>query len=292
MRYLVLGANGQVGWELMQRLPRKSDTVGVSRDGHAGIALDLSDLPRVKAMLDDQRPEVIINAAAYTAVDRAEQERDQALRLNRDLPEVLGKWAGRHDALVVHYSTDYVFDGSKPGPYLESDPPAPINVYGESKLSGDQALLASGCAALIFRVSWVYGNRGHNFLLTMQRLMRERDQLRIVADQIGSPTWCGDIATATLSVLTSLPDSIEALKRLSGVYNMAPSGSTSWFGFAQAIQQRLRLDCELEAITTADYPTPAARPKNSVMDCTKLVDTFGVALPPWGDGLAQCLDAA
>lgn len=292
MRYLILGATGQVGWELMQRIPQNNDVVGISRDGHFGTALDLTDLSLLTTTLDDIHPDIIINAAAYTAVDRAEDEPELADTINHALPEKLGQWAEKHGKLVTHYSTDYVFDGSKQGAYIETDPPAPINTYGRSKLAGDQALLDTGCTALIFRVSWVYGMRGRNFLLTMQRLMSEREQLNIVNDQIGSPTWCGNIAAATLAAVGAMPPERDTRHALSGIYNLAPHGSTSWYGFAGAIKRELGLECELRPITSIEYPTPAARPLNSVMDCTKFVETFGVELPTWEQGFQQCLSGA
>jgi dTDP-4-dehydrorhamnose reductase len=190
---------------------------------------------------------------------------------------------------VLHYSTDYVFDGSKDTPYRETDPTCPINVYGRTKLAGDEALLAAGCAAVILRVSWVYGMRGHNFLLTMRRLMTERDRLRIVDDQIGAPTWCRTIAQVSSHVLAKWPSDRDGEMALRGVYHLAPSGSTSWFGFATAIRDQLGLPCELEPIPTSAYPTPAARPPNSRMDAARLEQAFGLTMPTWGADLRRCL---
>ena len=289
MKILLLGANGQVGWELQRTLSVLGELVTTERTPGADIVLDNTDLTRVQATLDRVAPDVIVNASAHTAVDRAEEETELASQLNAELPGLIGTWAARHRARVLHYSTDYVFDGSKDGPYRESDPTCPISVYGRTKLAGDEALLASGCAAVILRVSWVYGLRGQNFLLTMRRLMDEREQLRIVDDQIGAPTWCRTIAQVTSLVLARLPADRDAQMALRGVYHLAPSGSTSWFGFASAIRDRLGLQCELQPIPTSAYPTPAARPPNSRMDASRLEQTFGLAMPGWDDELRRCL---
>lgn len=286
MRILLLGNNGQVGWELRSTLAPLAELITTSRGGDSDHHLDTSDLSALQHTLDKVRADVIVNATAYTAVDRAESEPDLAMRLNAEVPEALGRWAAQHGALVVHYSTDYVFDGSSTRPYRETDTPNPLSVYGRTKLAGDQALLASGCRALILRVSWVYGLRGHNFLLTMQRLMRERDSLNIVDDQIGAPTWCRSIARNTASATARLQDD-RSLP--GGIYNMAPHGATSWFGFAEAIRDELGLACELSPITTDQYPTPAVRPKNSRLDSSRLRDTFGLALADWREDLHACL---
>jgi len=289
MKILLLGANGQVGWELQRTLSVLGELVTAERTPGADIALDNSDLTRVQATLDTVAPDMVVNASAYTAVDKAEEEPELAARLNAELPGLIGTWATQHGARVLHYSTDYVFDGSKDTPYVETDPTRPINVYGRTKLAGDEALLASGCAALILRVSWVYGMRGQNFLLTMRRLMDERDQLRIVDDQIGAPTWCRTIAQVTSNVLAKWPADRDRQMALHGVYHLAPSGSTSWFGFATAIRDRLGLECDLQPIPTSAYPTPAARPLNSRMDASRLEQTFGLAMPGWDAELARCL---
>jgi dTDP-4-dehydrorhamnose reductase len=289
MRILLLGATGQVGWELQRTLSVLGDLVVTSRRGPTGLHLDTQDLAQLQATLDSVAPDVIVNATAYTAVDKAESEPELAMRLNAEVPGLIGAWAAAHDALVIHYSTDYVFDGTKDGPYVESDPPNPLNVYGRTKLAGDQALLASGCAAVILRVSWVYGLRGHNFLLTMVRLMQEREELRIVDDQIGAPTWCRTIAQATSVVLARLPRDREARRGLCGVYHVSPSGSTSWFGFAQAIRDGLALGCTLRPIPACEYPTPAQRPMNSRMDASRLQQVFGLSMSSWEADLGLCL---
>ncbi|MGB5494592.1 MAG: dTDP-4-dehydrorhamnose reductase, partial [Sedimenticolaceae bacterium] len=220
MRILLLGATGQVGWELERTLSVLGELMTSSRSGNSGLHLDISDLPQLRATLDTVAPDVIVNATAYTAVDKAESEPERAMRLNGEVPAEIGAWAAAHDALAVHYSTDYVFDGDKDGPYVETDPTNPVSVYGRTKLTGDQALLASGCATIILRVSWVYGLRGQNFLLTMRRLMKQRGALRIVNDQFGAPTWCRSIAQATASVLSMVPGDLASRRDLSGVYHL------------------------------------------------------------------------
>jgi len=291
MKILLLGATGQVGWELLRTLTVLGELVATSRTGADGtLPLDVSDLDALRMALDAVAPEVIVNACAYTAVDTAEAEPQAAQRLNAELPEAIGTWAAEHRALVIHYSTDYVFDGYKKSPYVETDQTGPVSVYGQTKLAGDQALLASGCSLLILRVSWVYGLRGQNFLLTMRRLMAERDSLRIVDDQIGAPTWCRTIAQATSAALARLPRDQLAQHGLSGVYHLQPAGSTSWFGFTEVIRERLRLNCTLQPIPSSEYPTPARRPINSCLDSTQLETTFGLALPTWEHELRLCLD--
>ena len=289
MRILLLGATGQVGWELARTLPGLGRLITSARDASGDLTLDVGDPEQLQATLDSTAADVVVNATAYTAVDRAETEQQQALRLNRDVPAQIGSWAAQHGALVIHYSTDYVFDGGKQTPYLESDPTAPLSVYGRSKLAGDQALLASGCDHIIFRVSWVYGLRGSNFLLTMRRLMQQRDALNIVDDQFGAPTWCRTIAQTTTDVLKSLPRDVTERRPLCGLYHLSPHGHTSWFGFASRIRDALGLTCELVPIPSHEYPTPARRPMNSRMDPSKLERTFGLCLPTWEDELARCL---
>jgi len=289
MRILLLGATGQIGWELQRALSVLGELVVTSRRGPTGRHLDTSDLGQLHATLDSVSPDVIVNATAYTAVDKAESEPELAMRLNAEVPGLIGAWAASHDALVIHYSTDYVFDGTKAGPYVETDPPNPVNVYGRTKLAGDQALLDSGCAVIILRVSWVYGLRGHNFLLTMVRLMQEREELRIVDDQIGAPTWCRMIAQATSVVLARLPRDRGARRGLCGVYHLSPTGSTSWFGFATAIRDGLALGCTLQPIPASEYPTPAQRPMNSRMDASRLQEAFGLSFSAWDRDLGLCL---
>lgn len=290
MRILLLGANGQVGWELVRTLAPLGELVTTARTGGADFLLDTGDLKQLTTTLETVSPDVVVNATAYTAVDMAENEPARAMRLNGEVPGVIGDWAARHDALVVHYSTDYVFDGSKAGAYVEDDAPNPVSVYGRSKLHGDLALQASGCAALILRVSWVYGLRGRNFLLTMRRLMSERHELNIVDDQVGAPTWSRSIAEVTSLSVAKMPSDRAARQQLSGVYHLAPQGMTSWHGFASAIRDSLNLDCALHPIPSSQYPTPAARPANSTLNSDKLADAFGLRLPLWYRDLDTCLD--
>jgi dTDP-4-dehydrorhamnose reductase len=289
MRILLLGATGQVGWELARTLSVLGELRTTGRDGRGDLQLDTGDLQQLQSTLDSVAPDVIVNAAAYTAVDKAEDEPERAMLLNAEVPDLIGAWAAEHGALVIHYSTDYVFDGSKDSPYVEADATNPVSVYGRSKLAGDQALLASGCAALILRVSWVYGMRGSNFLLTMRRLMQERSALNIVDDQVGAPTWCRTIAQVTATALARLPDEDDTRHALSGVYHLSPGGSTSWFGFATAIRDALGLQCDLHPIPSSEYPTLASRPMNSRMDAGKLQKAFGLQLPGWERDLALCL---
>ena len=291
MRILLLGATGQVGWELTRTLSVLGELRTTTRSGRCDLQLDTSDLRQLQATLDSVAPDVIVNATAYTAVDKAENEPQRAMLLNAEVPGVIGAWAATHGALVIHYSTDYVYDGRKQAPYVETDATNPISVYGRSKLAGDQALLASGCTAIVLRVSWVYGMRGNNFLRTMQRLMQERSTLNIVDDQLGAPTWCRTIAQVTSTVLAKMPDAKDARQALGGIYQLAPGGSTSWFGFATAIRDALGLPCTLHPIPGSEYPTPAARPMNSRMNATKLEDTFGLMLPGWEGDLVLCLGA-
>jgi dTDP-4-dehydrorhamnose reductase len=280
---LVTGADGQVGWEAHRALAPLGRVVAVRRSD-----ADVADGDALRALVRRVRPSVIVNAAAYTAVDRAESERDLAFAVNAEAPKVLAEEAARSGALLVHYSTDYVFDGRKESPYTEADEPAPLGVYGASKLAGDRAIAASGAAHLVFRTSWVYAARGRNFMLTMLRLARERETLRVVADQRGAPTPARLIATATAAVLSqcagergfSLPEG------RSGVYNLAARGVATWWDFARRIlaldprraEQRCRL---IVAITTAEYPTPARRPANSMLDVGKVERTFRLRMPAW-----------
>jgi dTDP-4-dehydrorhamnose reductase len=287
----VLGATGQVGWELCRTLSVLGRVIPVSRSGSAGERYDLTRLSGVSEFLSRISPDAIINAAAFTAVDKAESERDLAFCLNAHLPELLGAWAAPRNVPIVHFSTDYVFDGAKAAPYSESDLPAPLNVYGESKLAGDMALVTSPANVWILRVGWVYGTRGHNFLLTMQRLMRDRDVLRIVADQTGAPTWCRSIAEATNALLVQLLRHPERMSGTAGIYHLPSAGQASWYEFAEYIRALVGLECKLEPVSTAEYPTPARRPLNSLMDGAKVLETFGVVLPDWRRALEDCLAA-
>jgi len=240
--------------------------------------LDLADAPPLAAAVRALQPDVIVNAAAYTAVDKAESERDLAFAVNATAPRVLAEEAKRIGAMLVHYSTDYVFDGDKSSPYVEDDPARPINVYGESKLAGESAIQAAGCRHLILRTSWVYGPRGKNFFLTMKRLGKERSELRVVDDQVGAPTSSIAIADATAQLLS---------KGTEGLYHMSAAGETSWCGFAREIFRRAGLATPVVGIPTKDYPTPARRPRNSRLDCSRLKGVSGVALAPWAEQLGE-----
>lgn len=273
MRILLTGATGQVGWELRKTLAPLGEVRPLDRFG-----LNLADVPTLVASVRALQPGIIVNAAAYTAVDKAESERDEAFAVNATGPRVLAEEARRIGALLVHYSSDYVFDGEKASPYVEDDPTHPLSVYGESKLAGEQAILKSGCRHLVLRTSWVYGPRGRNFYLTMLRLAKERPELRVVDDQVGAPTSSLEIARATAALLD---------KRAEGLYHMAAAGETSWCGFARAILERAGLKNPVVAIRTEDYPTPAKRPRNSRLDCSRLRREHGVALLPWEEALAE-----
>lgn len=288
-RILLTGAGGQVGWELQRTLGCLGEVLAVDYD-----TLDLTDAEALRRRVRELAPMLIVNPAAYTAVDKAEAEPERARAVNALAPGVLADEAARLGALLVHYSTDYVFDGSGDTPWREDDACAPLNVYGATKLEGERAIQASGCRHLIFRTSWVYGARGSNFLLTMRRLMRERPELKIVADQIGAPTWCRDLAEATAQVLSQIvaPSGNVETAAPWGVYHMCNAGETSWHGFAEAIRTLDSAAVNLLPIPTCDYPTPAQRPLNSRLDCDKLQHTFGLRLRDWREALALCVQPA
>ncbi|HKW81714.1 MAG TPA: dTDP-4-dehydrorhamnose reductase [Casimicrobiaceae bacterium] len=279
---LLTGAHGQLGFELARALAERGDVVALDR-----AALDLGDADAVAATVRRVAPQVVVNAAAYTAVDRAESEPALAEAINARAPEVLAAEARRLDALLIHYSTDYVFDGASQAPYDEDAAPNPLNVYGRSKLAGERAIGASGVAHLVLRTSWVYGWRGQNFLLTMKRLGAEREELRIVADQFGVPNWSRALAEATAALLR---DGVAALAERSGTYHMSARGRASWYDFACAIFNRAARP-RLVPIATADYPTAARRPASAVLATAKFERTFGFALPDWREMLATCLAA-
>ncbi|HVY06748.1 MAG TPA: dTDP-4-dehydrorhamnose reductase [Burkholderiales bacterium] len=289
MRILITGGGGQVGWELRRTLAVIGEVIAPPR-----ATLDLAAPDSIVAAVRDARPDLIVNSAAYTAVDKAESEADLAMKINGDAPRILAEEASRLGAALVHFSTDYVFDGSKSSGYREEDSPAPVNVYGSSKLAGEQAVLSLGANHLVFRTSWVYAARGRNFLLTILRLARERKELKIVDDQVGAPTPARLVAEATTLAISACVrnGAIDAdrFRRNSGLYHMTAGGSTSWFGFAQAILAGRKDVATLLAIPTSEYPTPARRPRNSVLDNGKLSAQFGIKLPDWKAGLALCLE--
>ncbi len=290
---LLAGVNGQVGFELARSLQGLGQVVAMDR-----ASLDLVDLDQVRRVVRDLRPALIVNAAAYTAVDRAETDAAQAICVNAHAPGVLAEEAKRLGAALVHFSTDYVFDGTKPCAYVESDVTAPANVYGQSKLDGELAIEASGCDHLILRTSWVYGTRGKNFLLTMLRLAGERQELSVVDDQCGAPTWSNTIATLTSNVLAQAATTDRDAWRTwwsehSGVYHLTAAGEATWYDFACAIFECAGGDSKprVNPIDTASYPTPARRPANSVLSNDKLARTFGVRAPHWRDALRLCMQA-
>jgi dTDP-4-dehydrorhamnose reductase len=282
MKILLTGASGQVGGELARLLPAHGEVIALTR-----AALDLADPGAIAATMRAAAPDIVVNAAAYTAVDLAESERDLAFAINARAPQVLAEEARRCGALLVHYSTDYVFDGRANSPYDEESVTGPLNVYGQSKLEGERAIAATGARAIVLRTSWVYGLTGKNFLLTIRRLARERDELRIVADQTGTPNWSRDLAQATAR-LVALGSG--ALAERAGLYHFSSTGATTWQGFARAILGAARKPL-LTPIATSEYPLPARRPAYGVLATGKFERTFGFGLPAWQEGLAACLRA-
>jgi dTDP-4-dehydrorhamnose reductase len=287
-RILVVGKIGQVGWELRRTLAPLGVLTCVDYP-----EIDLTDANSTRKWVRETKPNLVINAAAYTAVDKAESEMERCQQINGIAPGILAEEAKKLGALLVHYSTDYVYDGSKTIPYVETDTPNPLGSYGRSKLAGDQAILTSGVRYLIFRLCWVYGARGQNFMLTMMRLAREREKLRVVKDQSGCPTWSRMIAETTALALKQVLASAEPAS-FEGIYHLAAAGDTTWHGFAEAIigsMPEVERKCRtIEAITTAEYPTPARRPAYSVLSCEKLLQTFGLKLPDWHESLNQVLE--
>ncbi len=291
-RVLLFGANGQVGTELRTLLENTCELHALTR-----AEADFSQPDQLRGIVADLKPAIILNAAAYTAVDKAESEPELAALVNAASPAALAEEAARYGGRLVHYSTDYVFDGSKSSAWVEGDPTGPLNVYGSTKFAGEQAIAASGGSYLIFRTSWVFAPQGKNFLLTILRLARERDRLTIVADQHGAPTSARAIAFGTLAVLDKLRErQAEPASSWAGVYHMTCAGETTWHGFAQAIVDEAATAemlggrrPEVAPIPGAQYPTPAKRPTNSVLNNDKLLQTFGVALPHWREALGQAI---
>ena len=291
MRTLLTGANGQLGWELRRSLASISDVVAMDRR-----TCNLAQLESLPKIIRECKPDVIVNAAAYTAVDKAEDEEELATLVNGTAAGVMAEEARRLGALLIHYSTDYVFDGAKDTPYTEDDPPNPINVYGRSKLAGDRAIGQAATVYLILRTSWVFAARGHNFLQTILRLARERDELTVVTDQIGAPTWACDIADATARIIQGAAGDRVDAKFASGILNVTARGATSWSGFAEAIldhamarQDLLRKKPNVCPIASSEYPRPAARPKNSRLAGERLRERIGITLPEWQQALALCM---
>ncbi len=293
VKFLVTGAMGQVGWELRRALPALGEVVAFDRD-----ELDLTQTEELKRVLREVRPDVVVNAAAYTAVDKAESEPEAARLVNAIVPRVLAEEQRTTGGLLVHYSTDYVFDGTLHRPYMEDDEPAPLSVYGTSKLEGERAIQAVRCAHLIFRTSWVYGVRGKNFLLTMLNRFEQRSELKVVDDQVGAPTWARWLAESTAQVLGQcVPRTGGAARALgdrSGIYHLTAGGQTSWFGFASAILDLRRSEAEVKRpklmpIPSSAYPLLAKRPAYSVLSNAKLRASFGVVQPSWHSLLRQCM---
>ncbi|MDP1653973.1 MAG: dTDP-4-dehydrorhamnose reductase [Rhodocyclaceae bacterium] len=284
---LLTGKDGQVGWELQRTLLPLGRVIACGRG-----ELDISDADAVRRKLDEMRPDVVVNAAAYTAVDKAEGEPEQAHAINAVAPALLAEEAARRGILLIHYSTDYVYDGAKASPYVESDKTNPLGVYGRSKLAGEAGIQLAGADHLIFRTCWVYAARGGNFLRTMLRLAGEREELRVVADQVGAPTWARLIAEATAHALKQSMQERRDGRFESGVFHLAAAGETSWHGFASAIVARrsgLRVKA-VTPITTAEYPLPAPRPANSRLATDKFRARFGLDLPDWESCLQLCLE--
>ncbi len=287
MRILLLGKNGQVGWELQRTLAPLGNITALGRR-----ELDLTNEPAIRSTVRSTRPDLIVNAAAYTAVDKAESEPDLALAINGTAPGILAEESALTGAMLVHYSTDYIFDGTKKTPYTEQDTPNPISTYGKTKLAGEEAIIKTGCRHLILRTSWAYGLRGHNFLLTILRLAAERNELSIVNDQHGAPTWCRKIAEATALLIATG----RAYKCVEGICHLTATGETTWHGFAEAIinqaaDKGLLTDIPaIKAISSAEYQTAAQRPKNSLLDSSALHSAYGLKLPDWATSLSMAFD--
>lgn len=287
MKILLLGKDGQVGWELQRALSPLGELIALNRHGEANLCGDLRNFDNLKKSIETLRPDVIVNAAAYTAVDKAETELKLARYINTCAPEILAKTAASIGALLIHYSTDYVFDGSGSKPWTELDMPSPINHYGKTKLEGEQLIQSSGCDYLIFRTSWVYGVHGNNFIKTMFRLMQEKKSLSIVNDQVGAPTSADLIADVTSFILLS----IKKNRHVQEIYHLAAQGETSWFEYANLILKESLPHKEvlITPIKSKDYPTPAVRPCNSRLDSNKLMADFSLCLPSWKKGVSRML---
>ncbi|HEN8727978.1 TPA: dTDP-4-dehydrorhamnose reductase [Pseudomonas putida] len=296
MKILLLGKNGQVGWELQRSLTPLGDVVALDRNSSFGLSGDLADFKALTATVRATAPDVIINAAAYTAVDKAESEPLLATRVNAEAPGVIAREAAKLGAWVVHYSTDYVFDGSGNSARSEDAPTSPLSVYGRTKLEGELAIAASSARAIVLRTSWVYAARGQNFVKTMLRLARERDSLKVVADQFGAPTGAELIADVTAHIIRQIAQSDDS--HLAGTYHLAAAGETSWHGYAQfvldyASKQGITLKVGANQITplrTEDYPVSATRPRNSRLNLAKLEKVFNLKMPPWQQGVQRMLD--
>jgi dTDP-4-dehydrorhamnose reductase len=292
-KILLLGKNGQVGWELQRALAPLGEVVALDFDSPGPLSGDFSKPESLAATVQAVKPQIIVNAAAHTAVDKAESEPALARAINATAPGVLAREAAACGAWLVHYSTDYVFDGSGSTPWMEESPTGPLNVYGQTKLEGEQAIRTSGCKHLIFRTSWVYAARGGNFAKTMLRLAQERDRLTVISDQVGTPTGADLLADVTAHALRA----VAGQPQLGGTYHVLASGETSWHAyarhvieFARAAGQPIKVAPEaVEAVPTSAFPTPAKRPANSRMDTGKLRSAFGLTLPSWQSGVERML---
>jgi dTDP-4-dehydrorhamnose reductase len=300
MRILLTGVTGQVGWELQRTLMTIGEVIPVGRShSNPSLQMDLAQLDTIGRTIRELKPDLIINPAAYTAVDKAETEPELAMAINGIAPGAIAEAAKEIGAAIIHYSTDYVFDGNNSTAYTEQDEPNPQNIYGKTKLAGEQAIASVGVPHLILRTSWVYSLRGKNFLLTMLRLAQEREEIKVVDDQIGAPTWSRMIAEVTAQILSQAPRNIsDFLANNGGLYHLTANGKTSWYGFAKAIfeleekksdrvtaRRRHRKLQRLTAITSVEYPTPASRPAYSLLNNQKLSQTFGLVLPDWEKNL-------
>ncbi len=290
MKILLLGKNGQVGWELARTLLPLGEVIALDRQ-----QIDFVNLEALRQTIQTIRPDVIVNAVAYTAVDKAESDQESAFLCNAKAVDAIAQEAKKIGALLIHYSTDYIFDGAKNVPYLEDDVVNPLNVYGESKLAGENAIITSGADYLILRTTWVFAARGQNFLKSILRLAAERDTLNIVADQIGAPTWARVIAQTTAHIIKQVQQERAARKFVSGVFHLTSAGDTSWHGFAQKIVEFASPHCQLKThvispIPTSQYPTPAKRPLNSRLCTDKLTQRFGIVMPTWETSLKLCME--
>ena len=293
MRILILGPSGQIGYELAANAGTVGEVITAGRSA-ADITIDPLNKTELSNLFSSIKPDIVINAIAYTAVDKAETDQDMAFSLNADLPAALADLCEQSNTLLIHYSTDFVFDGCNDKPYMEDDATQPLSIYGRSKLAGEKALQTASCPSVILRTSWVYGERGSNFLLTMIRLGKERESLSVVNDQVGAPSYCRDIALATIQLCNLYKNDPDKFKSHNKIYHLTCGGETSWFDFAKAIfeqvsdKESLALN-ELSAITSDQYPVAATRPTYSVLDCSKINEDLGIVMPDWKESLKACL---
>lgn len=292
MKILLTGKDGQVGWELQRTLQPLGNVLAPGRR-----EMDLEDRETIRRTIRETQPDIIVNAAAFTAVDQAEEDKERAGQVNGLAPAVIAEEAGRLGSLLIHYSTDYIFDGEKKGPYFENDQPRPLNIYGSTKLAGEEGIRKTGTDHLILRTSWVYSLRGRNFLLTMLRLFQEKEKLSVIADQTGAPTWARLIAGTTALITCQARKEQQNSRFSSGTYHLTSRGATSWYGFANRIKEeaahlpgreQIKTD-RIEAIAARDYPATAVRPRNSRLDVSALEERFGLQMPDWEHSLALCL---